>query len=55
MQVLKLPAIAGLIWVSAGFRLLYQQMLRMFSVVVIYFFVVFLRSYPATLVPLAFV
>lgn len=47
MQVLKLPAIAGLIWVSAGFRLLYQQMLRMFSVVVIYFFVVLFINFLA--------
>ncbi len=38
MQVLKLPAIAGLIWVSAGFRLLFRQSLRMFSLIVMYLF-----------------
>jgi hypothetical protein len=38
MQALKLPAIAGLIWVSAGFRLMFKQFLRLFSVVIVYFF-----------------
>jgi hypothetical protein len=50
MQVLKLPAIAGLIWVSAGFRLLFRQSLRMFSLIVMYLFgLLFVASF-ATLI-----
>ena len=54
MQVLKLPAIAGLIWVSAGFRLLFQQALRMFSLIVMYFFAWMFVALLATIVGQAF-
>jgi len=54
MQALKLPALAGLIWISAGFRLMFQQFFRMFAIVLINFFLFVLAGTVAELADEAF-
>jgi hypothetical protein len=44
MQVKKLPAIAGFIWINAGFRLLFGHFANMVKILFTYVFVFFLFS-----------